>query len=84
MSSAAAADEWFARYDVSDIVRVSDRDKSLYREFGLEQATFAALAHPRVWWPWFRTAILHAHSVGLAGANWRQLTGARVTLGPVP
>jgi hypothetical protein len=78
MSSAADADQWFAGYGVTDIVRVSDLDKALYRQFGLDQATFAALAHPRVWWPWFRTAVLHAHGVGRAGANWRQLTGAFV------
>ena len=78
MSSEHDADRWFEHYGVSDIVRLSDPEKRLYRAFGLEQASLGELAHPRVWWPWFRTAILHGYGVGLAGPNWRQLTGAFV------
>jgi hypothetical protein len=78
MSDASEADHWFAQYGVSDITRVSDPDKRLYRAFGLEQGTLRQLAHPRVWWPWIRTAILQGHGVGAAGPNWRQLTGVFV------
>ncbi len=78
MSRDAEADYWFDQYGVSDLVRVSDPDKRLYRHFGLEQGTFADLMHPRVWWPWFRTAILRRHGVGAAGPNWRQLPGVFV------
>jgi hypothetical protein len=78
MSEPREADRWFAHYGVSDIVRVSDPEKRLYHVFGLRQATLRELAHPRVWWPWFRSAILKRHGVGLAGANWRQLTGVFV------
>jgi len=75
MSSPEEADEWFATYEISDVVRVSDLDGRLYRQFGLEQASIRELAHPRVWWPWFRSAIVSGNGVGLAGRNWRQLTG---------
>jgi len=78
MSSPAEADYWFDRYGVSDVARVSDIDKTLYRELALEHATLGELIHPRVWWPWFRTAILSGHGLGFAGPNWRQLTGAFV------
>jgi hypothetical protein len=78
MSTPEEADRWFARYGVEDIVRVSDPEKRLYTIFGLEEASFMDLAHPRVWWPWFRTAILQRHGVGFAGPNWRQLTGVFV------
>ena len=78
MSPPEQADHWFAHYGVPDIPRVSDPDKNLYRAFGLEQASLRELAHPRVWWPWFRTAILQGYGVGFAGPNWRQLTGAFV------
>ena len=78
MSEADEADRWFAHYGVSDITRVSDPNKTLYREFGLEHGTMGQLAHPRVWWPWIRTAILSGYGVGLAGPNWRQLTGVFV------
>lgn len=78
MSEAAEADRWFADYGVADIVRVSDQDKRLYRMFGLEQGTLVQLAHPRVWWRWLQSAVLERHGVGLAGPNWRQLTGVFV------
>jgi hypothetical protein len=78
MSPAEEADRWFEHYGVPDIARISDPDRRLYQAFGLEQATLRELAHPRVWWPWFQTAILHGHGVGRAGNNWRQLTGAFV------
>lgn len=78
MSPPEEADEWFARYGVSDVVRVSDPEQHLYREFGLEQASLAALIHPRVWLPWIRTAIVSGYGVGVAGPHWRQLTGVFV------
>ena len=78
MSAADEADRWFDHYGVSDIARVSDPDRRLYRAFGLEQASLRQLAHPRVWWPWFRTAILKGYGVGGGGPNWRQLTGVFV------
>ena len=78
MSAEGEADHWFSKYGVSDVLRISDPGKDLYRQFGLEDATLRALAHPRVWGPWFRTAILQGHGAGSAGPNWRQLTGVFV------
>ncbi len=78
MSEAGEADHWFEHYGVGDIARVSDPDKRLYQAFGLEQSTLRELAHPRVWWPWIRTAILEGYGVGASGPNWRQLTGVFV------
>jgi len=78
MSTPGDADRWFEHYGVPDITRVSDPGKTLYRAFGLEQATFAELMHPRVLWPWARTAILKGYGVGAPGPNWRQLTGVFV------
>lgn len=78
MSPPAEAERWFARYGIADVTRVSDPDKSLYRAFGLEQGSVGALVHPRVWWPWLRTAVLGGHGAGAAGPNWRQLAGVFV------
>lgn len=78
MSADGEADHWFATYGVPDLLRISDPGKSLYRQFGLENATLRALAHPRVWGPWLRTAVLNGHGAGSAGPNWRQLTGVFV------
>jgi hypothetical protein len=78
MSAEGEADHWFSTYGVSDLLRISDPGKGLYRQFGLENATLWQLAHPRVWGAWFRTAILKGHGVGSGGPNWRQLTGVFV------
>jgi hypothetical protein len=76
MSAPEEADRWFAHYGVSDMARISDPGKQLYRAFGLEEASLRELAHPRVWWPWLRTAAVRGF--GIAGPNWRQLTGVFV------
>ena len=78
MSPPDEADRWFSHYGVPDIIRIADPEKHLYRAFRLEQASLGELAHPRVWWPWFRAAILKGYGVGAAGPNWRQLTGVFV------
>ncbi len=78
MSSPEEADHWFNHYDIADVVRVSDPDRVLYRTFGLEEASLTALLHPGVWWPWIRTSIVGGHGAGIAGPNWRQLTGVFV------
>jgi len=78
MSTPADADHWFTHHGIADIVRISDPDKTLYRAFGLGQASLAELVHPRVWWPWIRTAVLGGYGAGRAGPNWRQLTGVFV------
>ena len=78
MSSEAEADHWFSTYGVTDLLRISDPGKGIYRQFGLEDATLWELAHPRVWGPWFRTAVMSRHGIGSGGPNWRQLTGVFV------
>lgn len=78
MSPPDEADHWFRRYGVDNIVRVSDPERSLYQAFALEQAPLADLIHPRVWWPWLKTAVVSGYGFGPAGPNWRQLTGVFV------
>ena len=75
MASPGEADRWFEHYNVADVTRVSDPEKRLYRLFELDDGSLSQLAHPRVWWPWFRTAVIGGHGAGAAGPNWRQLTG---------
>jgi hypothetical protein len=75
MSGPEDADAWFARHGLAEVRRISDPDRRLYAAFGLRQGTFAELTHPRVWWPWLRTAILHGRGAGPPDPHWRQLTG---------
>lgn len=78
MSTEAEADHWFSTYGVTDLLRISDPGRGIYRQFGLEDASLWKLAHPRVWGPWFRTAVLGGHGIGSVGPNWRQLAGVFV------
>ena len=76
MSPPEVADRWFAHHGLSDVRRVSDPGKALYRAFGLEDATLAELLHPRVWLRWLRTAIAGRPWLrGAPGPDWRQLPG---------
>lgn len=75
MSTDDEAEPWFDSYRASELLRISDPEKTLYRQFGLVDGSIRELAHPRVWGPWFRTAFLERHGVGAGGPNWRQLTG---------
>ena len=76
MSAPEEADHWFERNGIADLVRISDPDKdALPRSSDSKMRALLQLMHPRVWLPWFKTAILDGHGVGTAGPNWRQLTG---------
>ena len=67
MSEPGDADRWFEHYDVADMTRISDPQKHLYRLFALEEGSLNQLAHPRVWWPWFRTAVIAGHGGAALG-----------------
>ena len=67
------ADEWFARYGLSDVSRFSDPEHTLYRAFDLREGSLFELAHPRVWRRWLKTAL--GRGAGYQGRHWRQLTG---------
>ena len=73
MQPPAEATEWFERYGMGDVPRFSDPEHRLYRAFELGEGSLFALAHPRVWGRWVRTAL--GRGAGLQGPHWRQLTG---------
>jgi hypothetical protein len=78
MSPADEADRWFEHYGLADVVRIGDPEKTLYRQFGLDEGRLLQLAAPAVWLPWFRAAILDGRGVGAPGSSWRQLSGVFV------
>jgi hypothetical protein len=78
MSTPEEAEPWFALHGLDDVLTISDPEKALYRQFGLDEGSVLALAHPGVWLPWFRTAILRGHGIGAPGPDWRQLPGVFV------
>lgn len=78
MQTPEEADQWFARYGLTDVPRFSDPDHRFYKAFDLQEGSLFELGHPRVWGRWIRTALGRRHGAGLQGRHWRQLTGVFV------
>jgi hypothetical protein len=47
--SAAEAEPWFAKYQLTDVVHVSDPARAHYRAFGLDRTHATSLVNPAVW-----------------------------------
>ena len=62
-------------YGIADLVRISDPDKTLYRQFGLEDAAPSAAGASACLVAVVPDRDPGGHGVGTAGPNWRQLTG---------
>lgn len=45
----AEAAPWFKKFDLDDVVKISDPDLGHYRAFGLGRTTVGAMLDPRVW-----------------------------------
>lgn len=48
-ASSIEAAPWFAKYDLDDVMTVSDPDRAHYKAFGLGRTSAAALVDPKVW-----------------------------------
>lgn len=63
------------QYDLSDVPRVSDPDRALYRAFGLEQGRLKQLLGWKMWWRGFIAGIIHRHGAGRLSGDGRQMPG---------
>ncbi|HUQ88264.1 MAG TPA: SelL-related redox protein [Vicinamibacterales bacterium] len=73
-ASSIEAARWFAKYDLDDVMAVSDPDLAHYAAFGLGKASTAALINPRVWSRGAMCAL--SHGFGMQPAEMlRQLPG---------
>ena len=72
------SEDFFAKYELHDVPRISDPECRLYRQFGLDLGGFAQLLGLRVWIQGFITGILRGHSVGAATGNTSQMPGVYV------
>jgi peroxiredoxin len=75
MGSEEQGARFFARYGLSDVPRVSDPDRALYRAFGLPRGTFSDVIGPKVWWRGFQAGVLGRHGVGKLAGDGFQMPG---------
>lgn len=76
MSSEASASTFFGRYGVSDVSRVQDLDRRLYRAFELRRGSFGQLFGPRVILRGFMAGVISGHGIGMLDGDGFQMPGA--------
>ncbi len=76
MFSEQQAAEYFAKYNLQDVPRISDPDCRLYHEFGIPRGSHAQVAGPKVWWRGLQATIFKRHGVGRIIGDVRQMPGA--------
>ena len=72
------AADYFAKYGLADLPRISDPQCELYREFGLQRGTHRQVAGPKVWWRGLVATIFKRHGVGRIIGDVLQMPGAFV------
>lgn len=67
--------QFFAKYGLDDLPRISDPECRLYRQFGLDLGTFSQLFGAKVWLRGFIAGIFGGHGIGFPRANSFQMPG---------
>ncbi len=70
------AAEYFAKYGLADVPRISDPQCELYSEFGLQRGSHRQVAGPAVWWRGLKATIFKRHGVGRIIGDVLQMPGA--------
>ncbi len=76
MTDEARAADFFAKYNLADVPRVSDPDKRLYAALELQRGTLSQLFGPRLWLRGFVAGVLGRHFVGPLQGDGFQMPGA--------
>src|SRR5208337_3527798 len=75
MGDSEAIEKLLERYGLSGVDRICDRDRKLYRAFGLKRGKFGQLFGPKVVWRAFQAGVVAGHGVGRISADSFQLPG---------
>lgn len=75
MGTDQAAHEFFYRYGLSDLPRVSDSTRTLYRAFGLGRGGVWEVFGPSLWRRGFQAAILRRNGIGWPDTDMFQMPG---------
>ncbi len=70
------AANYFAKYGLDDLPRISDPECEVYRAFGLQRGSHRQVAGPRVWWRGMVATIFKRHGVGRMIGDVLQMPGA--------
>lgn len=62
-------------YDLHGISHISDPNRELYHQFGLNRATFNELFNPMNWWRAFKSGIIKGHLIGKPAGDTYQMPG---------
>lgn len=76
MSPDAAASQFFAKYNLADVSRISDPDRALYNAFELRRGTLGQLFGWRSFLRGFSAGVLNGHGVGTLMGDGFQMPGA--------
>ncbi len=76
MSPPDRADEFFAKYGLADVSRISDPEKSLYQAFGLPRGDFKQMFGWKSWLRGFFAGVVKGHWVGKEEGDGWQMPGA--------
>lgn len=75
LGSEEQAAEFFPRYELGEVPRISDPQGALYRAFGLARGTWRQLLGWRVWWRGLIAALVERHGWGGLKGDGRQMPG---------
>lgn len=76
MAADSQARAFFERHGLSDVARVSDPERRLYRAFELGRGRLSQLFGAQVWWRGLRAGVLDGHGVGALVGDGFQMPGA--------
>lgn len=80
MSPDAEAAEFFARYSLDDVARLSDPGRGLYRRFELRRGDWGQLFGLAVWLRGARAIVADGHGLGALAGDGFQMPGAFLVL----
>jgi peroxiredoxin len=69
------AHEFLYKYGLSDLPRISDEKKTLYRAFGLRRGELWNVIGPPVWWRGIKAIVLESNGIGLLYSDPFQMPG---------
>ncbi len=72
------AEEFFTRYELGDVPRISDPDRRLYQMFGLDRGGIRELFGLKVWLRGVTAGLFAGHGIGGARGNPFQMPGVYV------
>jgi peroxiredoxin len=75
MGDSEAIEKLIGKYGLAGVDGICDRERKLYRAFGLRRGRLPQLFGPKVFWRGFQASVLARHGIGRMSANGSQMPG---------